>query len=76
MRVLVIEDDPGDLKLVRVVLEGSRTRAVPVVALTAFVDCFLQEGLVKAGGKAVIAKPLDQRMLSHEIAQVAEEKGL
>src|SRR5437870_9830409 len=105
MRILVIEDDPTDLKLFRVVLEGSghivrertsaegavdaaiadspelilldlrlpgmtgweltrelkknpRTRAIPVVAISAFADCFPREELLKIGCEAVILKPV------------------
>ena len=60
------------LTLVRQLKSDSETRAIPIVAVTAYLDRFKKEDALAAGCDAYIVKPIDTRKLPRLIREVAK----
>ena len=67
---LVLPDIDG-LTLVRKLKADPETRAIPVVAVTAYLDRFKEKDALAAGCEAYLVKPIDTRKLSRLISDVA-----
>jgi CheY-like chemotaxis protein len=64
------------LTLVRTLKANPVTRAIPVVAITAYADQFTQKDALAAGCDAYLVKPIDTRNLPRMIRDVAREHSL
>ncbi|CAA7615919.1 response regulator [Magnetospirillum sp. SS-4] len=61
--------------LLKLLKADDRTRAVPVVAVTAFADPDSVAGFLEAGFEQVITKPISIRKLLDEVARYCGAKG-
>jgi CheY-like chemotaxis protein len=61
------------LTLVRTLKANPVTRAIPIVAVTAYADQFTQKDAVAAGCDAYLVKPIDTRDLPRVIRDVTRE---
>jgi two-component system cell cycle response regulator len=68
---LVLPDMDG-LTLVRKLKADPETRAIPVVAVTAYLDRFKEKDALAAGCEAYLVKPIDTRKLPRVISDVAK----
>jgi len=69
---LALPDIDG-LTLVRKLKADPETRAIPVVAVTAYLDRFKEKDALAAGCEAYLVKPIDTRRLSRVISDVAKD---
>jgi two-component system, cell cycle response regulator len=61
------------LALVRKLKADPGTRAIPVVAVTAYLDRFKEKDALAAGCEAYLIKPIDTRELPRVLTDVANE---
>jgi CheY-like chemotaxis protein len=61
------------LTLVRDLKAAPETRAIPIVAVTAYLDRFKEEDSLAAGCEAYVTKPIDTRKLPRMLSDVANE---
>lgn len=59
------------LALARRLKSDPATRAIPIVAVTAYPERFPRQAMLDAGCKSFIVKPVDTRNLSSQIEQAA-----
>lgn len=73
--ILVDLSLPGmdGLTLVRTLKANPETRAIPIVAVTAYADQFTKKDALAAGCDAYLIKPIDTRDLPRMIRDVARE---
>jgi two-component system cell cycle response regulator len=72
---LALPDIDG-LTLVRKLKADPEARAIPVVAVTAYLDRFKKKDALAAGCEAYLVKPIDTRKLPRLISDVAKEASL
>src|SRR5258706_7164840 len=56
------------LSLAKQLKEDSRTRGIPIVAVTAYPERFPKEGVLRARCDAYITKPINTRTLAHQVS--------
>lgn len=71
---LVLPDIDG-LALVRALKADPATASIPVVAVTAFPECFPKATLLEAGCDAYLVKPLDVQTLPGQLEEVVGKKS-
>lgn len=60
------------LTLLRKLKADPETRAIPVVAITAYLDRFKEKDVLAAGCEAYLVKPIDTRRLPRVISDLAK----
>jgi two-component system cell cycle response regulator len=67
--------DMDGLTLVKKLKANPRTRAIPVVAVTAYSEEYPRAAALAAGCDAYFSKPIDTRGLAGELTAVAERRN-
>jgi two-component system cell cycle response regulator len=63
------------LSFLRLLRADPTTRELPVVAVTAHPDKYQRDELLAAGCNAYLVKPIDTRLLMHELEQACRQRG-